>query len=183
MTHANQSPAHTNKTALRAGSSNVPVMGKANPKAKLEAAGKVHMLRGFIGRQQLEVIGDLCGGEERRFFIDKVCELAELVGSMPVTYETDGQGAQAIVWLHYFTPGGDWYITERDALDEQLQAFGMADLGCGGELGYISIVELLACGAELDLHWQPQSLAGVEQKREIERALNDFNSTAATCHY
>lgn len=27
MTHANQSPAQTNKTALRAGSSNVPVMG------------------------------------------------------------------------------------------------------------------------------------------------------------
>lgn len=128
-------------------------------------------------------IGGLCRGEERQFYIDKVCELAELVGSMPVTYETDGQGAQAIVWLHYFTPGGDWYITERDVLDEQLQAFGMADLGCGGELGYISIVELLACGAELDLHWQPQSLAEVEQKREIERALTDFNSTMSYHHY
>ncbi|OGS98460.1 MAG: hypothetical protein A3H99_13140 [Gallionellales bacterium RIFCSPLOWO2_02_FULL_59_110] len=161
MTHANQSPAQTNKTALRAGSSDVPVIGKANPKTKLEAASAVHKLRGFIGRQQLVAIGELCRGEERQFFIDKLVELAELVGSMPVTYETDGQGAQAIVWLHYFTPGGDWYITERDVLDEQLQAFGMADLGCGGELGYISIVELLACGVELDLHWQPRSLAVV----------------------
>lgn len=31
MTHANQSPAQTNKTALRAGSSNVPVMGNGKP--------------------------------------------------------------------------------------------------------------------------------------------------------
>jgi len=34
MTHANQSPAQTNKTALRAGSSNVPVIGQGKPKDK-----------------------------------------------------------------------------------------------------------------------------------------------------
>lgn len=37
MTHANQSPAQTNKTALRAGSSDVPVMGEAYPSTELEA--------------------------------------------------------------------------------------------------------------------------------------------------
>lgn len=81
---------------------------------------------------------------------------------MPTTYETDGQGGDAIVWLHYFTPSGDWYITERDMEREQLQAFGKADLfGDGGEIGYINLVELLECGAELDLHWSPEALKDI----------------------
>lgn len=65
----------------------------------------------------------------------------------------------------------------------QLQAFGLADLGYGGELGYISIVELLECGAELDLHWTPQTLAEVKRENEVESALNDFNSTSSIYHY
>ena len=40
----------------------------------------------------------------------------------------------------------------------QLQAFGKADLGYGGELGYISLVDILKCGAELDFYWQPRKL-------------------------
>jgi hypothetical protein len=91
----------------------------------------------------------------------KHIELASIVDSMPVTYATDGQGDQAIVHLHYFTAGADWYITERDVYDKQLQAFGKADLGDGGELGYISLVEILQCGAELDLYWTAKKLAEI----------------------
>jgi len=64
-----------------------------------------------------------------------------------------------IAHLHYFTGSGDWYITERDTSTEQHQAFGLADLGYGGELGYISIAELIANNVELDLHFTPQPLA------------------------
>ena len=146
-----------NNTALAGQASfNVPV--SVTQSTKGDAVKALTILRGFIGRRQLLVIGDLCYGEERQFFIDKLVELAELVGSMPVTFQTDGQGDQAIVQLHYFTTGADWYITERDCETEQLQAFGKADLGYGAELGYISIVELLECGAELDLHWTPKKL-------------------------
>lgn len=77
-------------------------------------------------------------------------------------YQTDGQGDQAVVQLHYYTQGCDWDITERDMEAEQLQAFGAADLGYGAELGYISIVEILECGAELDLHWTPKTLAAIK---------------------
>ena len=87
--------------------------------------------------------------------------LANIVKTMPVAYATDGQGNQAIVHLHYFTAGADWYITERDCETEQLQAFGKTDLGYGGELGYISLVEILECGAELDLYWQPRKLSEI----------------------
>lgn len=147
----------TNKTALAGQASfNVPVFAKQSNKG--DAVKALTNLRGFIGRRQLLVIGDLCYSEERNFFIDKLVDLAEIVATMPTTYQTDGQGDQAIVQLHYFTPGADWYITERDCETEQLQAFGKADLGYGAELGYISIVELLECGAELDLHWAPKKL-------------------------
>jgi len=87
--------------------------------------------------------------------------MADIVEHMPKTHETDGQGLNAVAHLHYFTPGADWYITERDMEADQLQAFGLADLGYGGELGYISIVELLECGAELDLHWTPTKMADI----------------------
>jgi len=43
---------------------------------------------------------------------------------------------------------------------EQLQAFGLADMG-SPELGYISIVELLQKGVELDLHWTQKKLSEI----------------------
>ena len=42
---------------------------------------------------------------------------------------------------------------------EQLQAFGLADLGYGPEYGYISIEELLENGVELDFHYRPRTVA------------------------
>jgi len=82
---------------------------------------------------------------------------------MPKTYETAGQGKAAVAQLHYFIGGCDWYITERDMLAEQHQAVGLADLGGGVEQGYISIVEVIAAGAELDLYWMPKPLSEIEQ--------------------
>ena len=133
------------------------------PATKLQAATAIHQLKGFIGRNQLKMIDLGIWGEERQFFYDKLVEMAQIVTTMPVTYETDGQGLDAVVKLHYFTGGADWYITERDCETEQLQAFGKADIfQDGGELGYISIVELLEVGAELDLHWTPKTLAQIK---------------------
>jgi hypothetical protein len=81
--------------------------------------------------------------------------------------ETDGKGADAIVYLHYFTSGCDWWIREKDMEAEQLQAFGWASLnGDYPELGYISIVELLSVGAELDLHFEPRTWEQLQKKDE-----------------
>jgi hypothetical protein len=80
-----------------------------------------------------------------------------------------------VAYLHYFAGGqANWYITEKDKGcpdDEdyggpggppQQQAFGLADLfGDGGELGYISIAEILANRGELDLHWTPKPLSEI----------------------
>ena len=114
-------------------------------------------LQHFIGASQKMVLAEIIDGEESQFFVDKIIEIARTVSAMPKIYETDGQGDEAIAHLHYFTAGFDWYITERDMEEEQLQAFGLACMS-EKELGYISIVELLLNGAELDLYFVPKAI-------------------------
>jgi hypothetical protein len=115
---------------------------------------------------------------------DEKSALAKRIAAMPATYETDGQAGAAIAHLRYFIPsagslGGEdsrrgvlagsgpaWYITERDKSaddgDGNAQAFGLADLFAdGGDLGYISIPELLENGACLDLSFTPKPLSAI----------------------
>ncbi len=126
----------------------------------------VKTLQQFIGKSQMQAMADNCRGEEREYFKAKFVEMATIVANMPKTYEQDGKGDNAIVYLHYFTAGADWFIYEKDIEAEQHQAFGLADIyGDGGELGYISIVELLEAGAELDLHFTPITLYELKKKR------------------
>jgi hypothetical protein len=137
----------------------------------MDAIAAIRRLRQFIAPNQLSVIGDLCRGEEKEFFFRKMVELASLIVAMPKTYEQSHLGDEAIVSLHYFKDGMDFFITEKDvgegeADPPQLQAFGLADLfGDGGEMGYISIVELLENNLELDLYFTPCKLGELRVKR------------------
>ena len=130
----------------------------------LEAASALYSLKDFMPYAQKLAMRDGVKGEEGEFFAAKLIEMAAIVAAMPKTYEQDGKGEQAVAFLHYFKGSCDWYITERDMEKEQHQAFGLANLGYGGELGYISIVELVANGVELDLHFSPKSLAAIKEK-------------------
>jgi len=135
----------------------------------MRAGAAMATLGGFLSLAQYRTIGQAFRGEEGDWFMHKAIELADQVRAMPMTYQQDGLGDDAVVHLHYFLRGADWYITERDVdLDRagQRQAFGLADLfGDGGELGYISIVDMIAAGAELDLHWTPRTLGEVKRER------------------
>ena len=118
---------------------------------------------GFIPYPQFKTMTQLCRGEEGDFFRAKFAEYANRFNTMPKTYEQDGLGDEAVVHLHYFSGSADWYITERDMEAEQQQAFGWADLGYGGELGYISLIELCQSPrVEIDLHWTPKTLAAIK---------------------
>ncbi len=122
------------------------------------------LLKQFISAAQLVAIGSVIRGEEGQFFKDKLIEVANVIQTMPKTYGQDGMGDKAIAYMHYFKGSGDWHITEKDMEDEQLQAFGLADLGYGGELGYISIRELIDAGVELDLNWTPKTIGEIKGK-------------------
>lgn len=120
----------------------------------------------FLPKYQCFAIGESLNGEEREFFSGKMDELRSVIRTMPVTYRQDGMGDQAIIHLHYFYGNCHWYITEKDREgDGTIQAFGMADLGYGPELGYISIEELVQSdiSIELDLHWLPKTCAEIKQ--------------------
>lgn len=140
----------------------------------IQTAEALRSLRGFIGPAQLECLGELLrSGEESQHFRQLILQLASVVANMPKTYEQEDKSHDAIVSLHYFVGGCDWHITEKDAGsadDEaeqfQSQSFGLADLGFGfPELGYISLPEILANGAELDLYWTPKTLAEIRKER------------------
>ena len=89
----------------------------------------------FIGKSQLSVMNE---NKDSETFKEVKERIQKIIDTMPKTYEQDGKGDDTIVYLHYFIGNFDLYITERDMGDEQLQAFGLADMGYP-ELGYIYI--------------------------------------------
>ena len=115
--------------------------------------------------EQYEVITDAMLGEEDDHFIEIIDRIYATWEQMPKTYATADQGREAIAHLHFFVGSCDWWIVEKDADTDhagQVQTFGIADLGMGyRELGYISIPELLANGAELDLHYRPKTIGEI----------------------
>jgi hypothetical protein len=116
----------------------------------LQAASSMYELRRFIGVAQLHALRAGVHSEEGTLFVEKLAALETLVKTMPKTYEQDGM---------------DVHITERDMCEgPQLQAFGLADLGHGGELGYISIADIIKHGVELDLHFTPATLASIKKR-------------------
>lgn len=118
----------------------------------------------FISPRQLINFQKLVLTENKGFFFSKLEEFANRIEKMPKTYEQDGLGEDAMVFLHYFKKNAHYYIMEKDMEEEQLQAFGWADCGLGfPELGYISIVELLNNGFELDFDFQPKKLKDIKE--------------------
>ena len=127
--------------------------------------------------------------EEGQWFADKLRELEKLIADMPHTYQTEHQSEdEKKVWLHYFAGGSaNWYLIEKDKgapgdtpEEFQSQMFGLADLfGDGGELGYISLPELLRVNAELDFHFTPCTLAELRAQRQRRQDDRDAAEQAA----
>lgn len=100
------------------------------------------------------------GSVESVAMLERLKELEGRIEAMPETRETEGQGDKAIAHLRYSLGDYNFYIIEKDSLDEQHQAFAYVDHGNGmPELGYQSLIELQnSPTAELDLDWVPATL-------------------------
>lgn len=140
----------------------------------------LNRMKHFLHPGQAAVVREFIRtSEERDYFAQQMHDLADIIDAMPKSYESDGQGDEAIVHLHYFYGGSDWWIIEKDAeaLDYELEgdpnghhrAFGFVclngDTDCA-ELGYISLPEMFSGRAviELDFHWTPKPLRLVKSK-------------------
>jgi N12 class adenine-specific DNA methylase len=139
-------------------------------------------LREFLPQSQYMATEQGLRGEEREYFSDKMRELEQVIRNMPQTYQTEGQGDNAPVTLHYFRGNADWYIIEKDSdpnKEGQIQAFGLADLGMGEpELGYINIQELVRAGVEMDYHFAPRTLRELKLEKYPEMVRDDAPENA-----
>jgi hypothetical protein len=124
----------------------------------------------FMPPGQLAALHYALNGEERAGIAELVAKVAATMATMPRTYQTDNQADNAVIHLHYFRGGCDWYITELDKEGYGgEQAFGLVVLNgdtMNASLGYICIDELVGCGVEMDLYWSPITLAAAKQKHE-----------------
>jgi len=122
------------------------------------------VLHPFLSVSQRLALNSALHGEEGSYFAETLIELAAQIQAMPSTYEQDGLGDQAVAHLHYFQGGMDFWITEKDMDGGVTQAFGLActtgDIS-DAEIGYISITEITRAGTEIDLHWEPKTLAEI----------------------
>lgn len=132
------------------------------PATKADFIKAMRIVESFMPSNQFRVVRSLASGEEAQYFYDTIVALAHTIEAMPITYSQRHLGDEAIAYLHYFRGGCDFHITEKDSEDEQLQAFGLANLGYSPELGYISIVELQENNVELDFHFKPTTLAKIK---------------------
>ena len=145
-------------------------MNKDNEiKACEESCGTLAMLD-FTSNGEAALLHLAKPGDLATLSVDQVNTLGDFAHYIiPRTYETEyADDPQAWLCCRHES-GAAWYITELDigehgdrarTLGPQHQAFGLADLfGDGGELGYISLPEIFAAGATIDLTFEPRSIA------------------------
>jgi len=92
--------------------------------------------------------------------------LIEGYREIPKLYYQDEKGKNAIVYLHYFSGGSDWYITELDK--ENNEGFGYVVLNGdtqNSEFGYINMDELANSKIDLDLYWSFKTLNEIFDKK------------------
>lgn len=120
----------------------------------------IDTVKPFLSKVQLQIMADCCRGQEGEFYKAKFIEVATTIRDMPATYDQESLGEQAVVHLHYFGPGCDYYITEKDMEgDGTLQAFGLYPDQGGLQFDYVSIAELVENNLELDLYWEKITVA------------------------
>lgn len=133
----------------------------------------IKSIAGFLPTEQKAFLIQARRDRQYEFEFTGILErLRKTIEEMPVTYEQEGKGDDAIVSLHYFAGGAsDWWIIEKDKgapedtpEEFQSQAFGYVRLN-GGEIecGYISIGELCASRAvSLDFHFKPRTVRSIK---------------------
>jgi hypothetical protein len=112
--------------------------------------------RRLLPRGEFLALAQSLRGEEGLEIAETIKKVWQTFEAMPSPYTTQDE-KDPTAHLHYFTGSWDWWITEKDAIEEQEQVFGFvkSDLCPEGELGYISLPEITEAGAELDLYFTP----------------------------
>jgi hypothetical protein len=97
------------------------LMEKSEPLGDLLEKRKLN-LKQFIGKGQLAALREACCGEEGKYFRAMVSELKNKIAAMPKTYETDGQGDDAVAVRRCIALAPSWALVkvEDEALFRKL---------------------------------------------------------------
>lgn len=119
-------------------------------------------IKEFIGVRQLVYIAESFQSEARQFYFDRICKVRDIILMMPKTGQGDGQAH-----AHYFTDSADWWILEKPVDDgDSGQCYGLAKIEDGRpELEELSIPDILANGAILDLDFIPCNFAVFDEQK------------------
>ena len=108
--------------------------------------------------------------------------LIEGYREIPKLYYQDGKGKNAIVYLHYFSGGSDWYITELDKETNEGYGYVVLDGDTqNSEFGYINLNEFADSIVQLDLYWSFQTLNEIFDKKYpelVDGEIEYFNKDA-----
>lgn len=122
-------------------------------KITVQTREQLRTLKHFISINQLSVMISL------KELVSKLNDIFNVINIMPKVYEQEElESKKRKFYLHYFTASSDFYISEKDTSNEQLQTYGFVCLNGdkqNAEFGYISIIEIINAGAEIDLHFKP----------------------------
>jgi len=130
----------------------------------------------FLSNSQMKILKSEGVQDGSEFFKSVISRLKSIINDMPVTFQQDGLGDDAVAHLHYFYGGSDWYITDMEGGIER--AFGFARLNGdsdNAELGYISIKELTSHNVELDFHFEPTTLCKIKEEMGISSTDSDMD--------
>ena len=135
---------------------------------------KLREIRHFMPHDQDRVLkSHLLQCDERKAYYQIIENLHRTIAEMPHSYQTEGQGDDAVIHLHYFTPSWDFYITEKDMGDSddeipgaQWQAYGYRRMN-SEKFGYICIEEMLPHElTQLDFHWTPKTIGEIKGREK-----------------
>lgn len=145
---------------------------------KLKAAKeKLKEIKKYMPESQYKLVANNLNSSEPEF-VDIINRLHETISTMPVTYEQDGKGDDAVIYLHYFKGSSDVWITEKDVDGGVDQAFGVSNTGgTVSNGGYISITEITSAGLELDFHWRKKTIGEIKGSNDKTSSDNPNDKT------
>ena len=115
------------------------------------------------GYQRADLLANLRQGQDN-LYLHVLARLADRWDQTPTTAQMHGATRSAIVRWHFTYGAADYWIIAKDSDSSQSHAYGLASISyvhAAPEPGYISLPDILTNGAQLDIYFEPLTVAEI----------------------
>ena len=115
------------------------------------------------GYQRAELLANLRQGPDN-LYLHVLARLADRWDQTPTTAQMHGPARGAIAHWHFTKGASDYWIIAKDTGASQSHAYGLASISyvhAVPEPGYISLPDILSQDAQLDLFFEPLTVAEI----------------------